>query len=92
MTDRPITMRMAQTLRVLSSHWGGRRRPKAFYLIESDWNEFMATKPPTIRTMWGNNPPTSVEDPAFQDVPVRLSTGKQSRLYDNTTTGRNLSR
>lgn len=85
-----ITERLQAALDRLAANWSGRRRPKAFYLIESDWDEFMATKPPTIRTMWGNNPPTSVEDPAFGEVPVRLSTGKQSRLYDNTTTGRNL--
>lgn len=72
----------------LDKRWAGKRRPKAFYLIADDWRDFMATEPPSVETMFGNNPPIKVIDPAFKGVPVRESTGKESRLYDNTTTGR----
>src|SRR5438270_263363 len=32
-----ITDRMAKALADLEKRWGGRRRPKAFYLLASDW-------------------------------------------------------
>jgi hypothetical protein len=84
-----IVDRMALALADLDSRWAGRRRPKAFYLMPDDWAAFTAREWPTIRTMFGNNPPIEVTDPAFNGVPVRLSSSKiQSRLYDNTTTGR----
>lgn len=85
-----IANRMAKGLAALGAHWKGNRRPKAFYLIADDWAEFMTTKPPTIRTMFGNNPPRERLDPAFDGVPVRESKGKESRLYDHTTTGRSI--
>lgn len=87
---RPVTERMAEALAKLEKAWGGRRRPKAFYLIADDWREFMATEPPSIETMFGNNPPTLVTDPAFNGIPVRETTGKLSRLYDWTSSGREL--
>lgn len=88
---QPITVRMDEALDRLRSRWP-KRRPKAFYLGPGDWEAFMATDPPTIRTMWGNNPPQPRTDPAFREIPVRQSTAKglpgASRLYDNTTCGR----
>jgi len=87
---RQITDRMADAVGQLKAKWGDRRRPKAFYLVRKDFNEFLATDPPRVRTMFGNNPQREVEDAAFGEIPVRPSTGKSSRLYDNTTTGRDL--
>jgi hypothetical protein len=88
---RLITERMAEMLTDLEARWKGKRRPKAFYLSPMDWAGFMATEPPTVRTMWGNNPPKPRVDPAFKGIPVRSSMGKglpgTSRLYDNTATG-----
>lgn len=84
-----ILDRMETALADLDRRWAGKRRPKAFYLLADDWAAFMATDPPTVQTMFGNNPPTLVTDPAFREIPVRESTGRTaSRLYDNTTTGR----
>lgn len=85
-----VVQRMGAALDRLEKQWSGRRRPKAFYLIADDWREFTATNPPTIRTMFGNNPPRERIDPAFRNIPVRESTGKASRLYDNTSTGRDI--
>lgn len=85
----PIVDRLAQALTNLDIRWKGQRRPKAFYLVGEDWSAFIATNPPTIETMFGNNPPVKVTDPSFNGVPVRQSQSRlQSRLYDNTTTGR----
>lgn len=81
-----INDKLAQAVARLSVRWP-KRRPKAFYLTPDDWTQFMATKPPTVRTIFGNNPAREVTDPAFQGIPVRQSEGKTSRLYDNTTTG-----
>jgi hypothetical protein len=83
-----ILDRMAQSLRDLDRRYMGKRLPKAFYLQHGDWVDFMATDPATVETIWGNNPPTKVTDPAFQDLPVRLSAAQVSRLYDHTSTGR----
>jgi hypothetical protein len=83
-----VVSRMEQSLRDLDRRWKGKRLPKAFYLCPDDWLAFAATDPPTVETMWGNNPPTKVTDLAFQDLPVRQSTAKVSRLYDHTSTGR----
>jgi hypothetical protein len=80
--------RLECALATLEQRWRGKRRPKAFYLNASDWNAFIASDPPTIDTMFGNNPPRRVTDPAFRGVPVRESTSKLSRLYDHTTAGR----
>jgi hypothetical protein len=85
-----VVERMSHALAELDKRWAGKRRPKAFYLVADDWRDFMATNPPTIQTMFGNNPPTLVTDPAFRETPVRESTGKVSRLYDSTTTGREI--
>lgn len=89
--SRPITERMSDALsRLDAPHWRGKRKPKAFYLAEPEFEEFKATDPPTVQSLWGNNPPQRVTDPAFRDVPVRLSTSRNSRLYDNTHAGRDL--
>jgi hypothetical protein len=82
-----IDQRMELALAKLAEQWGS-RRPKAFYLNEADWDEFMAKARETCVVPFGNNPVEQREDPAFKDIPVRQSTAKQSRLYDHTTTGR----
>jgi hypothetical protein len=81
---------MGRALDILEAQWKGRRRPKAFYLVEADWAEFLATDPPKARFPFGNNPPAQREEPAFRGLPVRLSDGKASRLYDHTTNGRSI--
>lgn len=88
MSKRPILERLAAELATLETRTKGRRRPKAFYLTAEDWAEFEATKPPTIRVTWGNNPPKGRDDLAFRDIPVLPSSASISRLYDHTTTGR----
>lgn len=87
-----ITERMDAALSSLEQHWKGRRSPKAFYLAPDDWAEFMETDPPVIRTPFGNNPQTWVDDPAFRNVPVRASKtlSQTSRLYDHCGYGRYL--
>lgn len=89
---RPILDRMNDCLRQLQERYP-KRRPKAFYLRDDDWLAFKGTEPGTIRTMFGNNPPRPRLDLEHKGVPVREFTGKgpgQSRLYDDTTTGRPL--
>jgi hypothetical protein len=82
---------MDAALATLSRHWTGRRLPKAFYLNEEDWAEFMATGPAErVTGPWGNNPPVMVTDPGFRGVAVRSSKSPKSRLYDETTSGREL--
>jgi hypothetical protein len=81
---------MAAALTALDLRWKGKRLPKAFYLNADDWRHFMATRPGTVETMFGNNPPVLVKDAAFQDIPVRESTARVSRLYDHTSTGRGI--
>jgi hypothetical protein len=81
-----INLRMDRALHQLTDRWP-KRRPKAFYLVPHDWAAFMAVERPTIRTMFGNNPPRERVDPAFSGIPVRESKGQHSRLYDNTASG-----
>lgn len=90
MSTTTISTRMEQALADLEECWNGKRRPKAFYLITADYDAFLATDPPSISTIFGNNPPRQVIDPAFNGLPVRESTGQASRLYDHTSTGRAL--
>jgi hypothetical protein len=84
---RPILDRMAAAKAHLIAQWQGRRTAKAFYLGPEDWDEFMATEPQPIATIWNRVPATEV---GFGGVPVRLSKAKggASRLYDHTSTGR----
>lgn len=82
-----IAERMGSALAALNSRHGGKRHPKAFYLNEDDWSEFIRTDPPSVDVWWGNNPPIHRRDPAFRGVPVRPSTSARSRLYDNTGGG-----
>ena len=90
MAEPTITARMGFALADLAQRWGGKRRPKAFYLNADDWQAFIATEPPTIETMFGNNPPRRVTDPAFRGLPVRQSPSRTSRIYDSTQQGRAL--
>ena len=85
-----VTDRMSAALNDLHVRWKGKRRPKAFYLASGDWDEFIATEPPQVRTMFGNNPPVEHIDPAFGGIPVRPTKSKTSRVYDNTASGRAL--
>lgn len=89
-SSRPILERLEATRAAHATHWRGKRWPKAFYLVPDDWAEFMATDPPTINTQWGNNPPQDLVEPAFEGVPVRKSKGQRSKLYDNTSSGRQI--
>lgn len=78
--------RMEAALQLLAKRWP-RRAPKAFYLGPADWEEFMATNPPTGVFPWGNNPVKQRTDPVFQGFPVRASENvlpRRSKLYDNT--------
>lgn len=87
---RPVTERMADALHRLAKHWSGKRRPKAFYLVGPDWDEFRAANPPTARFPFGNNPTIYRDEPVYEGVPVRPTGAKASRLYDHTTQGRDL--
>lgn len=87
---RTIEGRMAEAIALLEVRSGGRRSPKAFYLHPADWIAFRATEREKVETSFGNNPTILVIDLAFNGVPVRESTGAQSRLYDNTGAGRAL--
>lgn len=85
---KPTLEAMAEALVRLAEHWTGQRRPKVFYLGPDDWADFMATDPPTVMTTFRNEPQDA---PSFDGVPVRQSFNvppRQSRLYDNTGTGR----
>ena len=82
-----ILDRLAASLRGLDERWNGRRIAKAFYLRAADFEEFLATDPPTVETVWGNNPPKERVEPAFEGVPVRPSKGDANRLYDHTSSG-----
>lgn len=87
---RPVTDRMAAALADLSERTKGRRQPKAFYLGPDDWNDFLATDPPVMPTVWNGE---HLHEETFSDVPVRPSKnvpGRSSRLYDHTGTGRGL--
>lgn len=87
---RPIVDRMHEGLQLLAAHWSGRRRPKAFYLGPADWEDFCATDPPIIPTIWNN---TEVHEESFEGVPVRPSKNvapRASRIYDHTGTSRML--
>lgn len=78
-----ITDRMALGLEGVVAR---KRRPKAFYLGPADWVDFLSTNPPTVESLFGNNPPRLVVDPAFEGVPVRQSVNvapRKSRLYDD---------
>lgn len=90
---RTVLDRMDEALYALAQKWP-KRRAKAFYLCAPDWDEFRAHADVacTVTVMVGNNPPVPRTDPAFQGVPVRPSdtTRGVSRLYDDTTTGRDL--
>jgi hypothetical protein len=82
-----IRERMAAGLERLNKKWGGRRRPKAFYLGPDDWRDFLATEPPTGASLWNNKPAL---EPLFEGIPVRQSKNvlpRRSRLYDHTKTG-----
>lgn len=85
-----ILERLDRALAELEAHWTGRRKPKAFYLSPADWAEWRAatSNPPIVRVPFGNNPTVWRDEPAYRDVPVRESRSSQSRLYDDTTTGR----
>lgn len=88
---RPILDCMADALATLKKRWPT-RKPKAFYLGPDDWADFMASasERATVRVAFGNNPRVWRDEPAFNDVPVRESRNvppRQSRLYDDTTTG-----
>ena len=86
-----IVARMESSLTDLEKRWSGRRRPKAFYLKADDWDAFIAANDwPTVRTMFGNNPPREVVDPSFNGLPVRQSKGRDSRLYDQSSAGRQI--
>jgi hypothetical protein len=84
---RPMTLedRMDAAMADLERRWKGKRRPKAFYLTQEDFDAFMATDPPTVETTFGNNPPQRWTEPAYRDVPVRLTKSRTSRLYDDPT-------
>jgi len=84
-----ITERMTAAIAYLRERQP-RRGPKAFYLVEADWAEFMATDPPTVTVPWANNPRIMRDDPAFEGVPVRQTDGKQSRLYNDAGVARTL--
>lgn len=78
---------MEKAIRRLDKQWGGRRTPKAFYLNRADWAEFIAANPPTVRVLWGNNPPIWRDDPSFKGVPVRETDSASSRLYNSSGGG-----
>jgi hypothetical protein len=83
----PMTLedRMDAAMADLERRWKGKRRPKAFYLTQEDFDAFMATDPPTVETTFGNNPPQRWTEPAYRGVPVRLTKSRTSRLYDDPT-------
>lgn len=83
-----VLQRMSAANDALFRSYSGKRYPKAFYLTPDDWSAFMATNPPTGRFPWANNPTVWRTEPKFGSAPVRESTGKRSRLYDNTGAGR----
>ena len=91
MSEPAIIGQMRAALEELQARWGGRRRPKAFYLGPADWEDFIATGPPEKATTHNLQP---AWEPVFSDVPVRPSKNvppRQSRLYDHSGTGRSLS-
>lgn len=89
--SRPaICERMDGALADLSARYHGKRLPKAFYLNADDWAAFQATNPPMIETVWGNNPPQHLTEPAFEGIPVRETESPHSRLYDHTKAGRSM--
>jgi hypothetical protein len=66
------------------------RRPRAFYLLQDDYDEFLGTVP-----TWEDHPfhirgkPTILSCPVFQGVPARKSEGKATRystLYSRAGT------
>lgn len=78
---------MQAALDRLKVAWGA-RLPKAFYLTEEDWSAFTSKPRRTVVSDWGNNPVKRRRDPGFKGIPVRPSTSKESRLYDNKSMGR----
>lgn len=82
-----ITDQMSDALHSLEQRWRGKRRPKAFYLGPDEYAAFMATDPPTIETVWGNNPPKDRIEPSFRNLPVREAKGLECRLYDHCSYG-----
>lgn len=86
MSEPEVIRRMERALESLAAKWPG-RKPKAFYLGPADWDDFLASNPDRIHTLWNCKP---AEEPAFRMVPVRPSKNvppRQSRLYDATGTG-----
>lgn len=86
-----IMDRMAAALDELELKWASKRRPKAFYLVAADHAEFMAIgEKDTVRVPFGNNPVIWRDEDAFHGVPVRLSGGQCSKLYNHTMQGQAL--
>ena len=94
MNPSPIRERMSAALTRLRVNWGGKRKPKAFYLNAADYHEFMSTpgQRETVTLPFGNRPPVMRTDFAFDGVPVRESKEPltTSKLYDQTQSARNI--
>jgi len=83
---RPIKDRMAECrARMITER---KRTPRVFYLGPEDYDEFMATEPPTVEAKFAlplGHKPRLHPFPGFDGLPVRRAEGKpvkgQSRLY-----------
>jgi hypothetical protein len=85
-----LERRMSLAIAQLEAKWGGKRKPKAFYLNADDWAVFnvMHDELPTfVRVPFGNNPTVWRDEPAYCCLPVRPSKSTISKLYNHTTQG-----
>lgn len=76
---RPVTERMADAKAAIIAR---RRVPRVFYLNPADFDEFAATKPPTVEAMFSlplGHPPSPMTCLAFEGLAVRQTTAQPDK-------------